>query len=909
MPSEMEFVNYKDFVKNLTETESPTSADKVVVSNPTNGPRAVKGFPVVKIIDRGNATVATLNALTFKQDGWSYYITDNGMLSLGSVNVTSGDIVAWNATNSVWYKLRPMSSLDSYINPKNILENVVEAPMPTVTEVTGKYINASGAEVSDADWNYIEFSVSGIAAVSIYGFGSSGHSALIFKNASNYVVGSPRVPSSNGYHTNLAQVPTGATKCQMSYSVANNRTREYKAYKVSPFAIDGLDWHFNWSVATTSASYTERLPFWNTLTEDINVLIDFGLNVRQVVVQTAGKQDIEVIQIGGKRRAFMKINRYAGYFLIYPAVQPTVASQATIKIWSNNRCKYLQTKSEVYDIDIEALKSSTSYMLDATYTHEGNTRAFLTTRLPFAGTLTENVDVCIDFCGEKINQVIFTSGSQQDIRIDQVNDTMLFASMPANTYYLRVYPSTFYYEPVDIRIQISKKGTTQYTDKLAINNRSRIDAISGQGSDEHDIKDAIDQKTTLLCLSAGVDSTAISNGTSKYDQLRRTLFDKDACNEVCGLYYNLRRIAYEGYSFLSKDAAFVVRLIECEQDEDGNYIPHDGDDDFSLHPTFQQYMTPYQFGCFGIGIEESISTFANNSTRQQRLAQLISLVRKMWHEYKAVPIMQWMPCNPYVPSSHNMEGWKYISPQHPFVIKEILNNQGSTCGYGNSSGTDNETTYSTPREWFEAMCGEVSDFLNELVDTDGTPIPCILRLWQEPNRENWWWGSNYSTPDEFKEFFNLTATLIKSTAHNVLFGYCTDEFRVRNESDFMSRCDAVSADVIGFDDYRLPHEWNTGSDLPKIVTRLAESFGKVPMMFETGYKKAEDETTTFDDAYNKIMYNKLKDDPAVRLAIWQIYSTDSGATAAVMGAAYKLLCERNDILTANNHINPAIIEL
>ena len=43
MPSEMEFVNYKEFVKNLTETESPTSADKVVVSNPTNGPRSMPG--------------------------------------------------------------------------------------------------------------------------------------------------------------------------------------------------------------------------------------------------------------------------------------------------------------------------------------------------------------------------------------------------------------------------------------------------------------------------------------------------------------------------------------------------------------------------------------------------------------------------------------------------------------------------------------------------------------------------------------------------------------------------------------------------------------------------------------------------------------------------------------------------
>lgn len=43
MPSEREYINYKDFVDSLTETESLTSADKVVVSNPTNGPRSMPG--------------------------------------------------------------------------------------------------------------------------------------------------------------------------------------------------------------------------------------------------------------------------------------------------------------------------------------------------------------------------------------------------------------------------------------------------------------------------------------------------------------------------------------------------------------------------------------------------------------------------------------------------------------------------------------------------------------------------------------------------------------------------------------------------------------------------------------------------------------------------------------------------
>ena len=39
----MEFVNYKEFVEGLAETENPASSDKLVVSNPTNGPRSMPG--------------------------------------------------------------------------------------------------------------------------------------------------------------------------------------------------------------------------------------------------------------------------------------------------------------------------------------------------------------------------------------------------------------------------------------------------------------------------------------------------------------------------------------------------------------------------------------------------------------------------------------------------------------------------------------------------------------------------------------------------------------------------------------------------------------------------------------------------------------------------------------------------
>jgi len=55
-------------------------------------------------IPKGEATVATLNALSGQENGELYTMTDAGTLTDGSLAVVAGDTVAWDATNEVWYK-------------------------------------------------------------------------------------------------------------------------------------------------------------------------------------------------------------------------------------------------------------------------------------------------------------------------------------------------------------------------------------------------------------------------------------------------------------------------------------------------------------------------------------------------------------------------------------------------------------------------------------------------------------------------------------------------------------------------------------------------------------------------------------------------------------------------------------
>lgn len=55
-------------------------------------------------IPKGEAAVATLNALSGQENGWLYTMTDAGTLTDGSLAVVAGDTVAWDDANSVWYK-------------------------------------------------------------------------------------------------------------------------------------------------------------------------------------------------------------------------------------------------------------------------------------------------------------------------------------------------------------------------------------------------------------------------------------------------------------------------------------------------------------------------------------------------------------------------------------------------------------------------------------------------------------------------------------------------------------------------------------------------------------------------------------------------------------------------------------
>lgn len=103
---------------------------------------------------KGPASVSTINGLTGQQNGDVYTLTDGGTVNPGSLTVSEGDQIAWDAANSVWYKFTEyatkasVEALNYEVNSYN-----TSSEWSNVSSGTAKTINLpsnvpSGCEIS-----------------------------------------------------------------------------------------------------------------------------------------------------------------------------------------------------------------------------------------------------------------------------------------------------------------------------------------------------------------------------------------------------------------------------------------------------------------------------------------------------------------------------------------------------------------------------------------------------------------------------------------------------------------------------------------------------------------------------------------------------------------------------------------
>lgn len=281
-------------------------------------------------------------------------------------------------------------------------------------------------------------------------------------------------------------------------------------------------------------------------------------------------------------------------------------------------------------------------------------------------------------------------------------------------------------------------------------------------------------------------------------------------------------------------------------------------------------------------------TYAANRTN------LASLVKREYAERHAVPMVTWHLNNPYMPPKWRNPKWdagaafryRYGMEGYPeerrWVLREIVEGKGATCGNGRIDG-EGDMTFPNPRAWYEWCLKDAASFCRTLKDENGNQIPIVFRPFHECECDWFWWGAKSATPQDYIAAFRLTVEILRKElgTGNVLFAYSPDRHWNKAGTEgvdgYLCRYPGNEwVDMIGFDDYELGKDYdspNAPTNANKttaavirraqIVSQIGRERNKICGIFESGVKDS------VDSFYSEMF--KVMTAPGVNFAIATTY--------------------------------------
>ena len=125
-------------------------------------------------------------------------------------------------------------------------------------------------------------------------------------------------------------------------------------------------------------------------------------------------------------------------------------------------------------------------------------------------------------------------------------------------------------------------------------------------------------------------------------------------------------------------------------------------------------------------LDEHWSLFSNDvvpsgpDINERYYSFLLDCVRTGYERDGSVPVITYHMANPYSPLPPKRYGayQEYKDKEHRNVVGEMRKGTGSKCGF--------KGEYNTPREFLDAKLDAFAEFLVQLKDRRGNPIPCII---------------------------------------------------------------------------------------------------------------------------------------------------------------------------------------
>lgn len=145
-------------------------------------------------------------------------------------------------------------------------------------------------------------------------------------------------------------------------------------------------------------------------------------------------------------------------------------------------------------------------------------------------------------------------------------------------------------------------------------------------------------------------------------------------------------------------------------------------------------------------------------------------------------------------------------------------------------------TGSDANRTFNSWLDRLADFVLNLKDSQGRPIPVIFRPFHEYNQTWSWWGASCTTEEEFVNLWRYTVNYLKNTRnlHQLIFAISPQMDSEKGEQDFLYRWPGDDyVDFIGMDSYQGLKPTVFASNI-KTLCNLAERLKKPCGVTETG---------------------------------------------------------------------------
>ena len=275
----------------------------------------------------------------------------------------------------------------------------------------------------------------------------------------------------------------------------------------------------------------------------------------------------------------------------------------------------------------------------------------------------------------------------------------------------------------------------------------------------------------------------------------------------------------------------------------------------------------FDLGGIETGDQKNLDSVPFNRIREQLIAHV---------ERGGIVTLSWHPRNP-------LTGGTAWDVDTPGVVTSIL-----------PGGSQHET--------FKVWMQRVGDFIAELKDSKGLPVPVIFRPWHENNGSWFWWGQKHCTNDEFLALWNMLQDEMDSRGFtNLLWSYSPNLDGNWTTERFMQRYpgnDRVT--LIGEDAY----QWGTEEDFCRQVTAdldflsaFARHNGKLLALTECGLKNMTDATW-----WTRVLKPVMDQYPISYFLLWRNYKKEFFGPSKdhACGADYKKLYEAKNVLFLND---------